>query len=175
MLKNKRVLKLVAVLTVMVMSIFMLTGCEIGSSSKKSNNEQEIAVSSFEIPIKNIVEGLSEANAGKFLSAFPSFMSEPMKNIFTDEYLQGTLDETKEEFGDNLKMAYNVTKKEEIDADELREMEEEIKNNFDKEITIEEGYIVDVEITTKGDLKEEKEDSSFEIYKIAGSWYIMNL
>ena len=175
MLKDKRVIKLIAVVTVILSSMFMLTGCGNVFNKEKNNKDKDVIASSYETPIKNIVEGLSEANPTKFLSAFPSFIAQPMKSIFTEEYLKGTLEDAKEEYGENIVMSYIIVDKESIDKEELEEIVGEIKDSFDEDVEITEGYEVNVKITTKGDDKEDSEEDSFKVYNIDGDWYILNL
>ena len=171
MLKNNKILKIFTVLAVMIVSICMLTGCEKKESGKENKVEQE----AFEEPIKNLVEGLGEANSQKLLSAFPSFISDIMKDIFTDEQLKGVIDETKTEYGDNMKMTYSITNKEEISEEDLKTMQDDVKTTYNQEITITKGYSVEAKITTKGDNKEDVEDENFKVYEIDGKWYLLEL
>ncbi len=171
MLKNKRMLKLIAVFAMLVMSMYMLTGCEIG----KKNSDKEDNSSSYEEPIKNLIEGLSEANSDKLLKAFPGFISDYMKDIFTDEYLESTLKKAEEDFGANVKMSYKITDKTDLEDEELRKMEEDIQTNFNKEVKITKGYEVEIEVTTKGDETEDTEKDAFNVYEIDGKWYILDL
>ena len=170
MLKNKRMLKLIAVFAMLVMSMYMLTGCEIG----KKNSDKDDS-SSYEDPIKNLVEGLSEANSSKLLKAFPDFIADYMKDIFTDEYLESTLDKAEEDFGTNVKMSYKITDKTDLEDEELRKMEEDVLTNFNKEVKITKGYEVEIEVTTKGDETEDTEKDAFNVYEIDGKWYILDL
>lgn len=172
MIKNKSIFKCVAVLTVMIMSICMLTGCEMKIGGKK---DEEKKVESYEEPVKNLVEGLGEANAEKFLSAFPSFISDYMKDIFSDEYLKETLKEAEEDYGANIKMSYEVTNKEDISEDDIKSMQEDMKSYYNQDVTISKGYKLDVEITTKGDDSEDKDTDSFDVFEIDGKWYILDL
>lgn len=175
MLKNKSILKIIAIFAVLLMSMSMLTGCELGKKSSNEKSDENAEQTSYEEPIKNLVEGLSEANAEKFLKAFPSYVGEYMENIFTDEYLKSTLQEAESDFGANIKMSYKVTNKEDISEEDMKQMEEEVKENFDKEIDITKGYTLDVEITTKGDNTEDKEEDIFNVYEVDGNWYILDL
>ena len=179
MLKNKYVIKLIAIFAVLLMSMYMLTGCEFeksdSSKKKDKNDDNKEVTSSYEEPVKYMVEGLSEANSKKFLKAFPDFISEHMEDIFTDEYLENTLKTAESEFGENIEMSYKITDKTEIDEDELNKMEEDIKNSFDEEITITKGYELGVEVTTKGDDAEDTEEDEFNVYEVDGKWYILDL
>lgn len=176
MLINKNILKLFAIFAVLLMSMYLLTGCEIGESKSKEKNENgEEITSSYEEPIKNMIEGLTEANSSKFLKAFPSFISDYMGDIFTDEYLENTLETAEEEYGENIKMSYEITDKTEIEEEDLRKMEEDIKTNFDEDIKITKGYELGIKVTTKGDDAEDTEEDEFNVYEVDGKWYILDL
>lgn len=175
MLKNKSILKFVAVLTVMIMSIGMLTGCEMKSlKEKESNVKNATSQGAYEEPVKNLVEGLGEGNAEKFLNAFPDFITSYMKDIFTDEYLQETLKDAEEDYGANIKMSYKVTKTTELSGDDLKSMQEDVKTNYGEEVNITKGYKLDVEITTKGDKSEDVDTDSFKVYEINEKWCIVD-
>ena len=103
------------------------------------------------------------------------FISDYMEDIFTDEYLENTLKTAENEFGENIEMSYKIIDKTEIDKDELEKMEEDIKNNFEEEITITKGYELGVEVTTKGDDAEDTEEDEFNVYEVDGKWYILDL
>ncbi len=173
MLKNKRNIKLIAIFALLILSMQMLTGCEIGKFNSKK--DQEKAVEAYEEPIRNMIEGLSETNSGKLLNAFPDFITEYMKDIYTNEFLESTLDKAKEEFGANIKLSYKITDKKDLEEKDLKQVEESIKKNFDKEIKITKGYEVEVEVTTKGDEAEDTEKDAFKVYEVDGKWYILDL
>lgn len=171
MVKNKRLIKALTIMLVMMMSIVLLSGCEIGSKKDKDKNE----IQDYEQPVKNMVEGLSEANSEKFLKAFPDFISDYMKTMFTDDYLSQTIEKAEEEYGSNLTMSYKVTDKKDISDSELQETQEEVKESFNKEVKFDKGYVLTVEITTKGDNDEDTETDDLKVYEIDGAWYLLAL
>lgn len=173
MLKSKNFFKTIAVFAILVMIMYMFTGCQNGE--KTSNKKDEKAIeSSYEEPVKNLIEGLSEGNSEKFLKAFPSYISDYMKAIFTDEYLKSTLEKAKEDYGENIQMTYELKNKEEISEGELNRIKQDVKDNFDKEIEITKGYSLDVDIKTKGDKTEDTEEDTFNVYQVDGKWYILD-
>ena len=98
-----------------------------------------------------------------------------MKDIFTDDYLKSVLDEQKENFGDNITMSYKITKTEEISKEDLESKQKNIVETYGKEVSITKGYKLDVEITTKGDQKEDVDTDNMEVYEIDGNWYMIGL
>ncbi len=171
-MKKNCILKSVTVLAVIIMSIGLLTGCEMKFGNKDEKNKTE----AYEEPVKNLIEGLAEANSEKFLNAFPPFISnnEYMKNTFTNEYLQGVLEKAQEDYGANITMSFKVTNKEEISEENIKNKEEDIKSYYNEEVTITKGYKLNTEITTKGDNEEDTDIGEFEVYEIEGKWYIID-
>lgn len=167
MIENKRKVKIVSILLIMIMIMGLLSGCNLNKKDKNAETE------AHEQPVKNVVEGLVEANSEKFLKAFPDYISDQMKTMFTDEYLKSTVSKAEEEYGANIKMSYKILDKKDISEEDLREMEEEVKESFGKEIRITKGYKLGIEITTKGDKAEDKEEDVFKVYEIDGKWYML--
>lgn len=173
MIKNTKVLKVVAIIAMLVMSMYMLTGC--GNNDSKKDKDDNASQGTYEEPIKYLVEGLSEANSDKFLKAFPNFVADQLGKYFDNDYLQEALEKAEDEYGKNVKMSYKVTGKEDLSSDELEEMVEDIQNSYDKNVEIKKGYAVDVEITTKGDDDEDTEEDTINVYEIDGKWYVLDL
>lgn len=173
-MKNcERVFKFSVLTIMMILILGMLTGCNFGSKDNKTGSDDN--ANSFEEPIANVINGLTEANSGKFLGAFPDYIADYMKVSFTDDFLKTTVEAAEEQFGKNVSRTFKVVDKTDISEDDLREIEEEVKQSFDKEIKISKGYLVKVEITTKGDDSEETEVALFSVYEIDGKWFMLNL
>ncbi|MBR1653864.1 MAG: hypothetical protein IJ690_02795 [Clostridia bacterium] len=126
-------------------------------------------------PVKNMVEGLVEANSSKFIQAFPPFLSTYMDDFFDDETLKSAVESATSEYGDNIKMSYEVISQKEIEQSKLEEMEKELKESYNQTVDITKGYELEVKITTKGDKAEDSETDSFEVYQIDGTYYILNM
>lgn len=167
MIKNKSFIKILIVLTILVVSVGMLMGCGI--------NKNEEKIPEYEEPVKSFIEGMSEANSEKFLNAFPEFLSKYMKQSFTNDSLNEILEDAKEEYGEDLKMTYKIADKKELSEEELKQQKENLKENYGQEVSIEEGYKLTVEITTKGNKKEETDSDEFLVYKIDGKWCLIEL
>lgn len=174
-MKNKSNLKFLTVIAVMLVSIMILTGCGTDNSNDDKKGEESKQESAFEEPIKNYVEGLQTSNLDTLVKAFPSFISDELKEQMDEEDLKEMIDEAKEEYGENLKLSYEINDKQEIAEEDLKEKQEDIKTLFDTDITITKGYTVETKLTTKGDKEEHTETSTFEVYEIDGSWYMLGL
>lgn len=174
MLRNKRKLKLIMVVIAMVLCVSILAGCDSNKEEDKKS-ENNVADTSMEAPIENLIKGLESANSQKVLRAFPPFISDNITEIYTDEYLQETLKETEEEYGKNIKMSYEIVNKTEISQDELDREEKNVETNFGEAVEFGKGYKVEVKITTKGDNREETLNDVFDVYELDGKWYILDI
>lgn len=182
MLRNKRKFKFIAVLTVIAISAFMLTGCGKNESIKEENNKNSdnntysnSVKNTYEEPIKNKVEGIAEANSSKFLSSYPSFIAEHIGQVITEDYLKSQLEEYKDKYGDNIKISYNVTNQEEISGNKLKDVQQKMKNTYDVDVNITKGYELSVEIKVKGDNSKKTDNNKYEVYEINGKWYLLSL
>lgn len=170
MLRNKRKIDLITIFLIILISMFMLTGCG-NRNNKNQINEAQL----YEEPIKNLVEGLGEANSEKLLSAFPDFIRKYLEKTFTTEYLQGLLAQTIEEYGNNIKMSYKIVQKSNLSEEELKSMQETVKESYNADVTISNGVSVVIEITTKGDKLENTDTNELNVFEINGKWCILEI
>lgn len=135
------------------------------------------AANSYETPIKNYLDGISKADSKLMFQALPDFeRKELLKEKSYKDYnedLKEELDDAKEMYGNNVKMTYKVTDKEKIEKDELEKVAKDLSDEYETQVKISEGYILTVDVTTKGSKKEEKDSTKFRVYKINGSWAIV--
>lgn len=172
---NTKKLKLIVISIMLLLGMYMLTGCEFLNKDLEDNEEEKIKIEAYEEPLENIINGLVKADSETFLKAFPDFIVVHMQDIYTDEYLEGVAKVLKDEYGDNVKMSYKIKEKIDIDADALRNVENEMRNNFEKKVTITRGYELKVDVTTKGKNAEDTKDDVFKVFEIDGKWYILDL
>ena len=153
-------LKYIVISIMLLLSMYMLTGCELLKNDSKKDDEEKRKIEAYEERIDNIVNGLANADSELFLSAFPDFIAVHMQDVYNDDFLEGYAKIMKDEYGNNVKITFKVTEKSDIEADNLRKMEQEMKDNFDKEFTITNGYKLKVDITTKGEKAEDTKDDN---------------
>lgn len=170
MIKNKKIL---AIISIMVLCVTVLTGCNINKKTENGSGEQNIE--QYEQPIKNFLEGIEEGNIDKFLSSFPDYLAELLKENISEEDLQEMLKNEIKSYGDNVKYSYNITEKKELSQDNLKNLQSKIKSNMDKEVNVTNGYELKVEIITKGDKDEQKDLETLQVYEIDGKWCLTSL
>lgn len=172
MIKKKT--KYVLMLIILLLSMYMLTGCDLFNENSKDNDEKR-KIEAYEEPINNVVNGLKNADSETFLKAFPDFVSIHVKDIYTDEYLGIYAKKMKEEYGTNVEMTYNIIEKSEILDGNLQKIEKEMKDVYEQDIIIKNGYKLKTEINIKGKNGEDTKNEMFEVYEIDGKWFILDL
>lgn len=82
-------------------------------------------------------------------------------------------DMLEDEYGDNVKVSYKITKEDKLTEKEISEIKEGVNDKYGiarKNVT--EGYEVDLDMTVKGDDDEMTNETTVYVVKISGGWYI---
>ena len=130
-----------------------------------------LASGGWKKPIKNYVEGMNKCDSDKYLAAYPDFLE--MKT--SDSDLKDMKKNSEKEYGDNVKYSYKILKKEKITKDELKDVEEYIKNKYDKSVKVKKGFKVKVEYKMKGKDDFDYQTTNVYVYKIDGKWKMLNV
>lgn len=84
-------------------------------------------------------------------------------------------EELEEEYGKHIKISYDITDKEELDKNDLRDLATKLKDKWGiKKKNIKEAYELEIELKIKGSEDEDIQDLSCIAVKINGSWYLCN-
>lgn len=81
-------------------------------------------------------------------------------------------EELKEEYGKDIKVNYEILDKDEVDADDLDDIRDYLKETFNipkKSVTA--AYEIEVKLTIEGDEDEDEDTTDFTLVKIDGDWY----
>ncbi len=84
-------------------------------------------------------------------------------------------DEVEEELGKNCKVTIKITDKEKANADDIKDFESEIKDDWGVDISVTEGYVVYYEAKYEGDDDKITTDGEAELVKIDGVWKVYEL
>lgn len=172
--KRKSIVK--AFLTIMlVIMLVMLTGC--GSDDKKDKEKDSNSSKEYSVALDNYFKGLQEADAKKIISAYHDFYIEyyDYEDLYDDEYVQDRLEELEDEYGDNIKISYEVAKEEKIEGDDIKNVQKYIKEYYDESVKVEAGYKIKVKASIKGDDDKESNSNVMYVYKINGKWGILDI
>lgn len=192
MINKRNFVKILAVLLIILLSMFTLTGC--GKNKEKNASSEE---SNYQEPLKNYFEGIKNRDVNQVLKAFPDFMD--MASNISSEDIDDLYSQYEALYGANIKIDYTFGDPIELSEEELSELEEEISSVYQsaENIDITAGYSVPVKVTITGDgieksseekeeeAQEENNDNSLEnansnveesdmyVLQYNGNWYIM--
>lgn len=189
MLNNKRsLLKFLAIISIVMLSIFMLTGC----GKKGEENKEASTENAYLQPLKDYFEGIKNKDINQVLKAFPDFAK--MSEKITAEDLNDLYSQYESLFGANIKIDYSFGDAVALSEEEVKELESEIASIYTEveNIDITAAYTVPVKVTISGDgiqentenggesteTTEENSNSNVEedeMYAIQynGNWYIL--
>lgn len=122
----------------------------------------------YKKPIDNYFNGMIKGDVDKYLSAFPEFMD--MADQIDEEDMEDMVDDLEDEYGEKLKVSYDITKKEKIKKDNLKDVQEYISERYDEDVKVSKGYEIKVKATIKGKDDEDTDTQKMYVYKIDGKW-----
>ena len=126
-----------------------------------------------------LMNGLEKQDMGKMLEAFPERLRGDVRRELTRDY--GSERELWEDFNENLewdcgnhvKMTYTIVQAEPLLEYQIRDLEQDLMEDFQYDVSINSGYEVEVEITYKGSEGEYSDGEILTVVKIDGKWYVI--
>lgn len=125
----------------------------------------------YKNPINNYFKGIQKADINVYTKAFPDFMK--VDKTVSKDSLKQDLDELKVEYGDKIKIKYEITSKEKLDEGSLRTMENFVEKRYNKKVDITDGYTLKIKATLKGSKDSNIDNPTMHVYKIDGKWKYM--
>ncbi len=157
MTSNKRsLLKILSIVSIIMLSIFMLTGC----GKKGDENKEASAENAYLQPLKDYFEGIKNKDINQVLKAFPDFAK--MSEKITSEDIDDLYSQYESLYGANIKIDYSFGDAVALSEDELKELEGEISSIYTdvENIDITAAYTVPVKVTISGDGIQENTEST---------------
>lgn len=145
---NKRnLLKILSVITITMLSIFMLTGC----GKKEDENKNETSETAYLQPLTDYFEGIKNRDINQVLRAFPDFAK--MSEKITSEDIDDLYSQYESLYGANIKIDYSFSDAIALSEEEIAELESEISSNYTdvENLDITAAYTVPVKVTITGD------------------------
>ncbi|MDE7239823.1 MAG: hypothetical protein K2N41_08945, partial [Lachnospiraceae bacterium] len=126
-----------------------------------------------------LMNGVKKQDMGKMLEAFPERLRGDMRRELTRDY--GSEQEFWEEFnetlewycGNHVKMTYTIVQAEPLLEYQTRDLERDLMEDFQYDVSISSGYEVDIEITYKGSEGDYGYSAEVIVAKIDGKWYVI--
>ena len=188
---TKKILKTVAILLMIIASIFTFSGCG-KKDSNNNNGKEEVSKEVYEAPLRNYMEGIKTRNIELILSAYPEYMRK-----MTQTDLDSVYATYEAMYGSNITMEYSLGDATRIeDEKDLGVLAAQIKEYYPEagDITISDAYIITVELSISGDGVQSTEENSegentdgeneeqkpskktdsqdFYVYRTGDNWYI---
>ena len=123
-------------------------------------------------PINNYFKGMEKGNLKTYTKAFPDFYND--KVDLDDDDMDKLHDNLEDSYGKNIKIKYEVTKKENIKKDDLKKVQEYIEKVYDEDVKVTAGKEVKVKATIKGKDDSDTDTQKMYVYKINGKWKLLN-
>ena len=144
MAKNKYILKALAILSIIMVSIFVLTGC--GKNNEKKSEEDN---KNYQEPLINYFDGIKNKNPEQVIKAFPAFMN--MDSKIKSEDIDEFYAYYESLYGSDVTMDYSIGDAVKLGDDEISELEDEIKAVYNVEnIELSGAYSVTITVTFQG-------------------------
>lgn len=89
-----------------------------------------------------------------------------------EEIADKMLDYLEDEYGDSIKITYEIKKDKELSQKKLDEIVQEIKDSYEADVTVESAYKVKILAKIKGDNDDDTDTSTITVAKVDGEWYI---
>jgi superfamily II DNA or RNA helicase len=115
---------------------------------------------------------MEKGNLKTYTKAFPDFYND--KVDLDDDDMDKLHDSLEDSYGKNIKIKYEVTKKENIKKDDLKKVQEYIEKVYDEDVKVTAGKEVKVKATIKGKDDSDTDTQKMYVYKINGKWKLLN-
>ena len=171
MLKSKKVNLPIIIITILI--IITLVAIGIVSGIQKQEAKKESQVNDYERPISAMYSSLENKDVKGYLSAFPEFIG--LDVYFDQDYMNHSVENLEAQYGTDVKISYTIQKKEVIVQDDLKQTQELILNYYNTNVTISEGFLLDVKTIYTGSKSSQTDMTNLTVYNIDGNWYLLGL
>lgn len=132
----------------------------------------------YKKPIDNFFKGMQTGNAKTVLKAFPDVMKDDLEDTIDDDAMDTVKESLEDEFGKNVKITYKILDKEKIDKDDLKELQDNLEEEYDdakkSKVKVSAGYKLTVKANIKGKDDSDSDSLTINVYKIGGKWCLAN-
>lgn len=123
----------------------------------------------YKKPLDNMFKAI-ETGDGEYLEeAFPEYLTDEL--VDPDEAASSLKAAMTVVLGEDFEISYDIKEKEKISKDTLQNVEDRINKDYDENVSISGGYIVEVEIEFSGNKKKSTTDK-IKVYRINGDWHL---
>lgn len=136
-----------------------------------------------ESAIDNMIAAM-EGKESKVESLLPDSIWEYLEDEIDDfdmddlaeEFAEYTLESLERQYGEDIRISYDVEKKTALKEKKLEDIAEELADAFDiDEDDVKEGYKMKVSMSIEGDEDEDEDEEEMTVIKIGNKWYIYEM
>lgn len=141
----------------------------------------------YKKPISNMLDGIEKTDAATYMKSVPKCQLDYIEETYIDDYeqydsleeyyeemLDSSLEYLEEEYGNDVKLSYNVEKKTKLSDSKLKDIRDELEDNYDADVKVTKGYKVKVEMTIKGDDDDDEDTTTLTVAKVDGDWVLVD-
>lgn len=123
----------------------------------------------YKKPLDNMFRAI-ETGDGEYLEeAFPEYLTDEL--VDTDDAASSLKAAMTVVLGEDFEISYEIKEKEKINKNTLEKLEDRINKDYDENISISGGYVVEVELEFSGN-KEKTTTDKIKVYRINGDWHL---
>ena len=170
MKKNKGLMKILTIISILLVSLVVFSGC--GKEKKEKEDK------SYLDPINSMMTALQNKDIDEYLKTVPAEYQEKMEENYSNYKSLLKTQVLDRLYGKIQKISYEEIEKEQMSDEELKEEEENYKSLLgdkadENKTYVTDGYKVKIKvITTTEDNGDKDEEMTVYVYKVNGKWYM---
>ena len=128
--------------------------------------------STYKEAIDLYVKGLENQDIDTFLDAYGSFLVDDFADGAGTEFMEEVYEQYEDEVGSEIKIKYEITKEKEYSESKLKDLQQDLEEDYDLKATIEKAYDITTEFTIEGEDGTTDDKVKFLVVEINGQWYL---
>lgn len=173
--KEVNIPKKLIILILLIIIIALVFICKSIVTKNKSLNNNTVAgldiskYKDYEVPIAYYYYGIQNKNFDVFLKAYPEFMG--ISSQFSADDLNNFYETYKDECGENIKINYEIGDAVQYTEEQLADLENYLKANYQQEIQVSQAYTVNITEKYTGDKQTIESKKTQIVFQFNGQWY----
>lgn len=167
---NKKLL--IPIAAVAVVLVVIITAALLFSNPFGNALDSFFEVASGEAKLKD-VQALAPAEVWNYIEDEEDLTAKDLYEYYDAEMREEAAEELEEEYGNNIKISYKITKKKELSDKKLGEYRDELNDNYGiKKKDVKKAYKLTLDVTVKGSEDKETEEMDLLLIKVGNKWYV---
>ena len=151
---------------VLLLVVCFCSGCSVINGIVGKERTPEYLLNTY-------IEGYLNSDLKKATLMYPQFVLDSNRQNFTQEALESALKHSKEEFGDDFKVTYEIKGKTKFTDSELSDYNKKVQSYYNTTESLSECYKLDGTITFSGSKFTDPDPLALSYCKYNGTWYLL--